>query len=217
MSNKRQGIEMVIQRNAFYRDGYGKALLLALLLVVINLFLAFTVVWRSTHPTPPQYFAATADGRIIHIHPLSDPTVTNTYVLQWTANAVQKAFSQDFIHWRRQLQNIAPLFTPQGWQDFVSQMKASKNLDTLVQYKMVSNVKITGAPKVIKTAVVNGHYAWEINMPILVTYQNNARSIPMAFNVTLIVMRMPEANYPDRIAINNFLPQITKNGETSVD
>lgn len=207
---KQQGIEIVLQRNAFYRDGYRKALCVTLLLILLNIVLGFWVFWRTTHPTPPQYFAATADGRIIHIHPLSDPTVTNSYVLQWTANAVQRAFSQDFIHWRRQLQNIAPYFTPQGWKDFVAQMKATNNLKTLVELKMVSNAEVTGAPKVVAHAVVNGHYAWKITMPILVTFTNATRTIPMSFNVTVIVLRMPEANYPDRIAINNFLPQVTQ-------
>ncbi|MCH9770503.1 MAG: type IVB secretion system apparatus protein IcmL/DotI [Gammaproteobacteria bacterium] len=207
-----KGVNIVIQRNAFYRDSYRRALMLSLLLLLLNVFLGFSVVWRSVHPAPPQYFAATADGRLIHIHPLTDPAVTNTYVLQWTTDAVSRAFSQDFIHWRRQLQDIAQYFTPQGWKDFVNQMKASDNLKTLVDLKMVSNVSVTGAPKVVETAIINGHYAWKIQMPILVTYQNAARTIPQSFNVTVIVLRMPEENYPDRIAINNFLPEVTKNG-----
>lgn len=208
---QRKGLELVMLRNAFYRDGYRFARLGMLILIVLNVLLGFSVFHKYMNPAPPRYFAATSDGRIINVHPLTDPAVTDSYVIQWTADAVRRSFSQDFIHWRRQLQDISQYYTPKGWSDFTQQMKSSNNLKTLVALKMVSNVQITGAPKVVQKAVVGGHYAWKIEMPVLVTYSNAARSIPMAFKVDLIVLRMPEKDYPDRIAISNFLPQETGN------
>ena len=71
---------------------------------------------------------------------------------------------------------------------------------------MVSDAKVMGAPKIVQEEVVDGHYAWKVKMPILVTYTNSARTIPMPMIVTLIVLRVPVKENPDRIAINNFLP-----------
>ena len=202
-------LETVVLRNAFYRDNYKRAIIALLLLLVVNCVLGAAIFYRYTHPTQPQYFATTPDGRLINMHPLSDPVVSDSYVLQWTAAKVREAFSQDYIHWRQQLQDVSSAFTPGGWQYFLQSMKSSNNLKTLVALKMVSNAEITGAPTITQKAVINGHYAWKIQIPIVVTYANNDKTIPMPMEVTVIVLRMSVKDYPQRIAINNFLPKVT--------
>ncbi len=193
-------------RNAFYRDHYRRAVIAFFLLIVINCLLVGTIFYKVSHPPKPQYFATTADGRMINWHPLSDPVVPNSFVTQWTANSVRQAFSLDFIHWRHQLQSASNNFTTYGWKTFLSALKKSNNLTTLTNLKMVSDAKVMGAPKIVQEEVVDGHYAWKVKMPILVTYTNSARTIPMPMIVTLIVLRVPVKENPDRIAINNFLP-----------
>ncbi len=205
MSNN-GALELVMLRNAFYRDHYRRAVIGFFLLIVINCLLVGTIFYKVSHPPKPQYFATTADGRMINWHPLTDPAVPNSFVTQWAANAVREAFSLDFIHWRHQLQAASNNFTSYGWKTFLSALKKSNNLTTLTHLKMVSNAKITGAPKITQEEVVDGHYAWKVKVPILVTYTSNARSIPMPMIVTLIVLRVPVQKNPARIAINNFLP-----------
>lgn len=212
--NKNTGaLELILMRNAFYRDSYRRALVAFLLLILINVFLAGAIAYRFVHPPEPQYFATTADGRMIKWHPLNDPVVSDDFVLQWSANAVRRAFSLDYVHWRQQLQNASNDFTPAGWKYFLASLKQSNNLKTLTDLKMVSDAQITGAPQVLEKEVINGVYAWKIQMPILVTYTNSDRTIPMPMNVTLIVLRVPVQQDPNRIAINNFLPVPVKTSE----
>lgn len=199
-------LELIILRNAFYRDNYRRAVMSFLLLVIVNVVLAGAIVYKIVSPPKPQYFATTADGRMINWHPLSDPAVPDSFVTQWAANAVIQSFSLDFIHWRHQLQKASDNFTNYGWKTFLAALKKSNNLTTLSSLKMVSNATLTGAPKVLKEEIVDGRYAWKIEMPILVTYTNGTRSIPMPMDVTLIVLRVPVQDNPNRIAINNFLP-----------
>ena len=120
--NRRQqkmgGVETVVLRNAFYRDSNRRGIFGLILMVLVNLVLAGSIVYKVFNPAPAQYFAATAEGRIINVHPLSDPTVTDSYVLQWTADQVRAAFSQDFMHWRKQLTDASSSFTPDGWKYF---------------------------------------------------------------------------------------------------
>jgi len=199
-------LELVVLRNAFYRDHYRRAIIAFFLLVIINCLLVGTIFYKVSHPPKPQYFATTSDGRMINWHPLTDPVVANRFVTQWSANAVRQAFSLDFIHWRHQLQTASGNFTNYGWKTFLAALKSSNNLNTLTSLKMVSNATITGAPKILQEEIVDGHYAWKVQMPILVTYTNNQKTIPMPMSVTLIVLRVPVQTNPDRIAINNFLP-----------
>lgn len=199
-------LELVILRNTFYRDNYKRALTALVLIVIINCILAASIFYVVTNPPKPEYFATTDDGRMINWHPLNDPVVTDDFIVQWTTNATRKAFSLDYLHWRQQLEDASKYFTSQGWKYFLQSFKQSNNLETLTNLKMVSDAVVTGAPKILQKAVLDGVYAWKVQMPILVTYSNMGKSIPMPMTVTLIVMRVPVEQNSDRIAINNFLP-----------
>lgn len=214
--NNNGALEMVLLRNAFYRDNYRRALLGLLILVVVNVVLAVAVIYKLMTPPAPQYFATTADGRMINWHPLSDPAVPDAFVTQWAANAVRQTFSLDFLHWRSQLQAASDNYTNYGWKMFLDALKKSNNLSTLTNLKMVSSATITGAPQILKEEVIDGRYAWKIEMPILVTFTNSARNIPMPMDITLIVLRVPVQTNPNRIAINNFLPVPTNTAAQGV-
>ena len=206
-----QGLELVLSRNAFYRDAYRRVVFVLVLLFLINTGLIGTILIQFFNPPAPQYFATTADGRVINTHTLSDPVVSNAFVTQWTANAVRKAFSVDYVHWRKQLQDASANFTPDGWRYFLDALKASNNLNTLQARKMVSSATLTAAPQITGEMVVDGHYAWKVEMPLLITYTDGGESpITMPWRVSIIVIRVPVHDYPQRIAINNFLPQIEK-------
>src|SRR3989338_5668864 len=197
-------LSTVLIRNEFYRDNYRRAVLALLLILIINFALAVSIIYEWTHPPQPQYFAATPDGRIINIHPLSDPVVTESFILQWAADAVRKVYSLDFVHWQDQLQEASNSFTPDGWNWFLQQLKASNNLNTIQQFHMVSTATITGAPQIVAQAVISGHYAWKVSLPVLITYTNGDRNIYQTAEITLLIIRMPVWQVPDRIAINNF-------------
>lgn len=207
MVGKIDGLQLVILRNAFYRDNYRRALVALLFMIIINCVLGFMTFYKWMHPTQPIYFATTPDGRIIILHPLSDPVLPDDFVLQWATDAVRGAFSLDYVHWREQLQNASTNFTPDGWKWFLGSLKSTNNLKTLVDLKMVSNAELTGSPTVVRKEVVDGHFAWNIKMPLLLSYLSEGHTITMPMEVTLIVVRMPAQNYPQRIAINNFLAQ----------
>lgn len=212
-SKKQTGaLELVMLRNIFYRDSHRRALVGLLLLVLLNVLLLGAIIYKVSNPPKPEYFAATSDGRMITWEPLTAPAVSDDFVLQWTGNAVRKAFSLDYLHWRDQLQSASVDFTDFGWSSFLDALKKSNNLSTLTNLKMVSDATITGAPTILKKQVVDGRFAWKIQMPILVTYQNADRSIPVPMNVTVIVLRVPVQDNPNRISINNFLPVPTDSG-----
>ena len=209
MMKKEGGIKLLLERNAFYRDNYKSAYYVLLLLLFINVALIVGIVYKVLSPVEPEYFAASGKGRIIKIFSLTDPVFSDSHVLQWAADKVQAAFNIDYVHWRQELQNVSPSFTQQGWYYFNTALKSSLTLKTVVDGKTIGDAKITGAPKLLRKMVVGGHYAWKIEMPLEVTYLSQVRSsIPMIYDVIVIVLRMPIQDYPDQIAINNFLPNL---------
>lgn len=204
----KEGLTLVLIRNAFYRDNYRRALFALVVVLFINVLLVVAITDRYLHPPEPQYFATNSQYQLIKWHPLSDPVVSDNYVLQWVSDAVQKAFNLDFIHWRQQLQEASNNFTPSGWHWFLSAFKQSGDLDSLVKLQMVSDASVTGAPVVINQAVLNGVYVWNITIPIMITYINMKRTIHQPLKVTVIVERVPVQDNPRLIAINQFLPVV---------
>lgn len=204
----KEGLTLVLMRNAFYRDNYRRALFALLVVIFIDILLGVTITDRYLHPPQPQYFATNSQYQLIKWHPLSDPVVTDNYVLQWVSNAVQQAFNLDFVHWRQQLQAASNNFTPSGWHWFLSAFKQSGDLDSLVKLQMVSDVSITGAPVVVNQAVLDGIYVWNITIPIMITYSNAKRTIHQPLKVTVIVQRVPVQDNPSLIAISQFLPVV---------
>lgn len=202
---KYNGLKLVLERHAFYNDKYRLSLIALGLLLVLNLLLLVGIIYGVTHPRPPEFFATTADGRIINVHPLNDPVVTDDFILQWSATVARSAFDLDFVNWKEELQRLTSKFTPSGWAWFLQQLKGSNNLATIQDLKMVSDAKITGAPQLLRKAVVGGHYAWEVQIPLLVTYQNQKRNITQTVMLTMVILRMPVKDYPQRIAVNNFI------------
>ncbi|HLB56239.1 MAG TPA: type IVB secretion system apparatus protein IcmL/DotI [Coxiellaceae bacterium] len=205
---QKEGLTLVLLRNAFYRDNYRRASFALAVVFFINVLLLVVIMYRFVNPPKPQYFATNAQYQLIKYHALSDPVVSNNYVLQWTANAVQQAFALDFIHWKQQLQQASNNFTTNGWNMFVAAYQQSGDLQTLAKLQMVSNAAVTGAPRLQYAGVFDGTYVWKIELPILITYTNLNKTIPQPLKVTVIVVRVPVQDNPNRIAINEFVPEV---------
>lgn len=207
---KDDALTLVLLRNVFYRDGYRWAVVALFIVLIVNCGLAGVLFYQFKNPPPPQYFAITPDGRMINNYRLDDPVFPDDHILQWTADAVRQTFSLDFMHWPEQLQAASSKYSGPGWKEFLKAFKSSNNLETLTKMKMVSNAEVTGAPRLMQSAVLGGHYVWKVQLPILVTFTNANQVIPMPMDVTVIVMRVPVEENPERIAINNFLPVVQK-------
>ncbi|MBS0351509.1 MAG: type IVB secretion system apparatus protein IcmL/DotI [Proteobacteria bacterium] len=207
---KEDALTLVLFRNLFYRDGYRIAVVALFIVLMINCVLAGILFYQFKNPPQPQFFPITPDGRIINNYRLDDPIFTDDHVLQWTSDAVRQTFSLDFMHWQDQLQVASNKFSQSGWTEFLKALKESNNLDTLTKLKMVSNAEVTGAPRLMQKASLGGRFVWKIQLPILVTLTNSGQIIPVPMDVTVIVIRVPVEENPERIAINNFLPVVQK-------
>lgn len=202
---KESALGMVLLRNSFYRDSYKRVLLGVVLVVVVNLLLLSAIVYKVVSPVSPNYFPTTSDGRVIHKEPLNIAVHTNSYVEQWAADSLMKSFELDFVHWRAQLSDARKNFTTQGWKWFIDSLQASNNLNTLRGSDMVSSIRVTSAPKVVRSMVIGGTYMWMVKMSVMLTYKNMRRTINAPNAVTVVVVRKTAKDYPDRIAINNII------------
>lgn len=195
----------VTLRNNFYRDGQQKLMVVLLLSVLCNFILASTLVYIFTHPPAPKYFATSISGRITPLYPLNEPNQSDSAILQWANQAAIAAFSYNFVNYRTELQASSGFFTADGWDQFLSALQSSNNLDAVKAKKLIVSAVATKAPVILQKGVLNGRFAWRIQMPILVTYQSASEFTQQSNVVTILVSRVSTLNSPRGIGISQFV------------
>ena len=197
-------LKTVVLRNNFYRDNYRRVVITLLLMVLVNIGILGVLAWNVTHPRPPAYFATTPDGKILPLIPLRQPMVSQAELLSWTTQVAVSVYNFSFVNWRKQLQDAAANFSPEGWQSYQNALKKSRNLETVISKKLVVTAVPTGAPVILNQGVIRGRYSWKVNMPMLVTYQSASTTFQQPVTVTLLVSRIPVLNNPKGIAVVSF-------------
>jgi intracellular multiplication protein IcmL len=206
------GATHVSFRNDYYRDQYrnmagiGRYGTIALLLsVFMNAFLSYEILHRR-----PIYFATTRDGRIIPLVPLSRPEFSNRTVIEWATARAVDAYSYDFVNWRERLTGIAKDFTAVGYSSFVASLKTSGNLSLAIKEKRVVSAAPSGAGVLVAKGLLNGSYAWKVEVPIVVSYQVARNTVSQNVLVTLLIVRRSLVTHPSGMAIAQFISEEKK-------
>ncbi|MCX7091315.1 MAG: type IVB secretion system apparatus protein IcmL/DotI [Legionellales bacterium] len=195
----------VMLRNNFYRDGQRKMILILLFSISVNIILAGLLAYLITHPPAPRYFATSINGRITPITALNAPNQSDSAILQWANQAAIAAFSYNFVNYRSELIASSGFFTAEGWDQFISALAASNNLEAVKAKKLVVSAVATMAPVILQKGILNSRYAWRIQMPILVTYQSASEFSQQNLVVTMLVTRVDPLNFPRGIGISQFV------------
>jgi intracellular multiplication protein IcmL len=193
MNAENDALVLVFSRNMFYKRLYHLALAALILCILVIALLASILVYLLRNPTHPLYFAADDVGRLIQIVPVNTPNMSTDDVSAWAVEAVQAAYSYDYINYHAQIQNAQKYFTNYGWQQYMSALTLSNNLLALTTRKQVVIARVISQPTVLKTGILAGKYAWQFQMPLLVTYSeppyDDKSQFSNALNVTVIVQR----------------------------
>lgn len=198
-------VEVVRLRNDFYRDNHRKVMMALLVAIATIILLCGTLSYVVTHPPAPKYFATSIDGRIIPIISLSQPNMPPSALLLWANQAATAAFTYDFVNYRQALQSASAYFTPEGWRDFLNALTSSNNLNAVLTKKLVVSSTATGAPVILQQGVLNGVYAWRVQMPMVVTYQSASQVAQQNVTVTMLVMRISTLNSARGVGIAQFV------------
>lgn len=192
-------------RNAFYRDGQRRLMLVLLLSLIANLITASILGYILLHPPKPKYFATSINGRITPLFALEEPNQSDSAVLQWANQAAIAAFTYNFVNYRTELQASSGFFTSAGWTQFLRALEDSNNLEAVKAKKLIVSAVATSAPIILQKGVLNGRYSWRIQMPILVTYQSASEFSQQRNVVTMLITRISTLNSPRGIGIAQFV------------
>ena len=194
--NANDALIAVISRNAFYKRLHYLALGAFALMLIVNGVLIAVVVYLSRNPSLPLYFATDSVGRLIEIPPTSQPNMTHDEISAWVVEAVQAAYSFDYMNYRAELQGSEKYFTNYGWSKYMDALKASNNLTAVIQRQWIGFAKVVDQPKLVVEGMLGGAYAWKFQVSILVSYlrppQYDADSMRVdPLELTVLVQRQP--------------------------
>ncbi|HAF87634.1 MAG: type IV secretion protein DotI [Legionellaceae bacterium] len=195
----------VALRNKFYKDGQRKLVIALIISLLVNSMLAIMLIYLMSHPPAPKYFATSINGRITPLFPLTEPNQSDSAILQWANQAAIAAFTYNFVNYRDELQASSGFFTADGWNQFLTALQQSNNLEAVKAKKLIVSAVATRAPIILQKGLLNGRYSWRIQMPLLVTYQSASEFSQQNNVVTMLVTRVSTLNSPRGIGITQFV------------
>lgn len=200
-------LEIVKLRKNFYKDSYRLTLVILFFAMIIIAVLAGVIAYQESHRAQPTYFATTSDGKLIPMIPLDQPNVNDQTILQWVATAAISLYTYDFLNFRATFQNNQQYFTPDGWKAFLNGLSSSRNLQTVQDKKLTVQAVPSGAPIITREGLLNGRYAWQIQMPILVTYISLSQEYHEQLLLTILVQRVSTLDSKYGIGIAQLVAQ----------
>lgn len=197
----------VVIRNQFYRDGYRTIARIALIEAIVILGLLIIMgVYINTHQPVRTYFASTEDGRIIKMTPLSEALLTKPALLAWAAQAASETMTFGFHDYRRRLQESSRHFTRRGWGSFTKALEDSGMIETVTENRQVISATPRGAPTILAEGLMpNGIYRWEVEIPMLITYELGQTKRSDNKTVRLVIVRVPKLESPNGVGIEQWI------------
>lgn len=200
-------VELVRLRNNFYRDNYRRVMKLLFVLSVIIVFLLVVIGYLLKNQPTPKYFATTQSGRIIQVIPLNDPMVSSEALLNWASQIATAAYSYSFVDYREKIQALEPSFTGNGWQEFLRRLKESGNIEAIEQRRMIVSAVVASTPIIVHQGMLDGRYAWKVQVPISATFVVGGKQVPRGYLVTMTIIRVPTLQNVNGVAVAQFIAE----------
>lgn len=194
-------------RNDFYRDSFGKVVLIIVsICIAIAGLIALSLHFYLDKP-PPITFSVDDEMRVQSPVPLDQPYLTTPDLLQWVADILPKAFIFDFNHYNNQLKTAAQYFTTNGWTAFLNQLNIYVNYNNVQAYKLFVTSTPAAAPYILREGVIqeSGKYGWWVQMPLTINYAGYKPPPSKPLVLQVLVVRVSTLNNLTGVGIDNVI------------
>ena len=178
--------------------------------VVISVVLTALVAYSVLYPPKQHYYITTDNGSMVPVFPLSQPIVSDRFLVQWAGLRARDAYNLNFYSWSKQVNALQPFFTKNGFTALKNAYYSSNLMHALKSDKLIISSVVTKTPVILAKGIHNGRYEWKVQMPLLVTYTSANKMTKGNFNVTMYIQRVPVMSRADGIAVNTFQIESTQ-------
>lgn len=198
-------LQVVRLRDDFYRDGFYKVIIALAAIVAAIVFLLTISIYLYVTKPPPVSFTTDNEWRVLQPVPLDQVYLSTPDLIQWVSEALPGVFTYDFIHYTERLKDAGQYFTANGWKKFIDQVNVYANYKKVLDSKLFINAVPGGAPFIVNQGVLDGRYAWWVQMPININYVTLGAKSSQAITIQVLVVRVPTLNNLYGVGIENFI------------
>lgn len=198
-------LEPVVLTENFYRDSFGKMILLIMGFIIAICLLAGISFYLYFDKPKPIVFPVLEEWRVAAPVAVDQPYVSAPELLQWTSDALRTVFVFDFINYNDQLKAYTHYFTADGWNIFLNQLNNYVSQDKVINEKQFINGTPAGAPYIVSQGLLSGRYAWWLQMPLIMSYVGSKSSYNQSMTFQVLVVRVPTLNNLSGLAIDNMM------------
>lgn len=192
---------IVNNENRFSVDGiWWLRILLIIQIIFIGLLLAFIVSQFLKEPKP-VYFPIKKSDQLINSVPLEKATLTEAELLNWVTEAMIVSFSFNYHNYTRMTEKVENYFDAVGMESYFDFLTRDQDMQKIVANKLIVSGRPTSAPRVLKDQIINGVYAWEIELPFNLKFHNQISLSAKELLLNILVLRVPETASPVGVKI----------------
>ncbi len=195
-------LQLIHLRDDFYRDGYYKALVAAVgLLIAIVLLVSASLYMELSKPAPVTFVVADEFRTLLPV-PVNKSYPAQADLIQWVSDALLKLFVFDFVNYNQQVKNLSHYFTENGWKNYSDQLKIYADYNAVTDGKLFVTTAPAGAPFIVNQGLLpSGAYGWLIQMPLSISYSSVAKGSTISLTIQALVERIPTVNNLSGVAI----------------
>lgn len=198
-------------RYEWYRDGFRLTLgLLVLLGLLLAVSMALNVFLFSYRPAP-RYFIQTANGDLVGVEPLNQPSFSDERVSEWATKALLAANNWNFANYREELQEACNgYFTPSGCQEYRDALIRIGNLESVKTKRLTVKAVVT-KPPIFLNKVLQGQtqrFTWHLQTELVVSYLGSSEQTTQSLLVDLVVVRRPVTETEQGLGIERYIASV---------
>lgn len=126
-------------------------------------------------------------------------------VVQWATDKITSSFNYNWVDYKDVTDKAKQYFTSQGYGHYIKSLKDSGSTESIVNKKLILQVKPNGPGKIIKQGIYQGKYSWQVELPLNFTYYGVSETIPRKATVVVLVSRASKVDYTDGLAIEQLI------------
>lgn len=181
----------------FYKTIYS----LIILCIVSLLF----VIYLISRPVEYRYFTIDSNGRTKEIIALNKPSLDSAQILNWSSNALVKAYNIDYANYKQQIDDMKQYFTDSGWTSFKNAIEKDGVVETILKQNLVLTSVVSKAPIIVNEGLVGNVWGWHIQIPLVLTYSSASQSQSQNKIIDVVVVRRSEDENPVGLGIEQIL------------
>lgn len=173
----------------------------------LNIVLAVVFVlvcWWAFFIRQDVFFAATPDGRIQKLVPLTEPYVSSAGLMNWVTQAVTETYTLDFINYKKSLSRVHPYYSREAWSQLIEQIRPLVN--SVTDKRLLLFAVADEAPRILAEGLYTKDlYAWKVEFPMTLTHQTAEAVQTFRWIVQVTVGRANVAEKPAGVEIIQFI------------